>query len=35
LKAGFYDDEQEDAGPDEAGSRKRRAARTAKEGDDA
>jgi len=35
LKAGFYNDEEKDAGPDEAGSPKRRAARTDKEGDDA
>jgi len=35
LKAGFYNDEEKDAGPDEAGSRKRGAGRTDKEGDDA
>ena len=35
LKAGFYNDEEKDAGPDEAGPRKRGAARTDKEGDDA
>ena len=35
LKAGFYNDEEKDAGPDEAGSTKRGAGRTDKEGDDA
>ncbi|HEV2859671.1 MAG TPA: hypothetical protein VGX48_01540 [Pyrinomonadaceae bacterium] len=35
LKAGFYDDEEKDAGPDEAGSPKLRAGLTDKEGDDA
>ena len=35
LKAGFYDDEEKDAGPDEAGSPKSRAGLTDKEGDDA
>ncbi len=35
LKAGFYNDEEKDAGPEEAGSPKRGAGRTDKEGDDA
>ena len=35
LKAGFYNDEEKDAGPDEAGSPKSRAGLTDKEGDDA
>jgi hypothetical protein len=35
LKAGFYDDEEKDAGPDEAGSKKSRVGLTDGDGDDA
>ena len=35
LKAGFYDDEEKDAGPDEAGAKKSRAGLMDGDGDDA